>query len=110
MKRKWQCSRIAFCVNLAQLFTPLYLRTLWKMFPSKNTYALICFSSTIDENADTVHLIEGYVFKWKSHTLGKFVEKKQGKLKTQGRNASYKFKSKVVVICRNIQHFTGTVL
>ena len=32
------------------------------MFPSKNTYALICFSSTIDENTDTVHLIEGFVF------------------------------------------------
>ena len=32
------------------------------MFPSKNTRALICFSSTIDENTDTVHLIEGFVF------------------------------------------------
>ena len=39
-----------------------------------------------------------------------FVEKKQDKLKTHGRDASYKFKSKVVIICRNIQHFTGTVL
>ena len=36
--------------------------------------------------------------------------KKQEKLKTQGRNASYKFKSKLVVIRRNIQRFTGTVL
>ena len=34
------------------------------MFPSKNTHALICFSSTIDENIDTVHLIEGFVFWW----------------------------------------------
>ena len=32
------------------------------MFPSKNTRALICFSSIIDENTDTVHLIEGFVF------------------------------------------------
>ena len=29
------------------------------MFPFKNTRALFCFSSTIDENTDTVHLIEG---------------------------------------------------
>ena len=32
------------------------------MFPSKKTRALICFNSTIDENADTAHLIEGFVF------------------------------------------------
>ena len=32
------------------------------MFPSKNTRALICFISTIDENNDTVHLIEGFIF------------------------------------------------
>ena len=32
------------------------------MFASKNTRALICFSSTTDENTDTVHLIEGFVF------------------------------------------------
>ena len=32
------------------------------MLSSKNTRALICFSSTTDENADTVHLIEGFVF------------------------------------------------
>ena len=37
-------------------------------------------------------------------------KKKQEKLKTQGRDASYEFKSKLVVILRNIQHFTGTVL
>ena len=36
--------------------------------------------------------------------------KKQNKLKTQGRDTSYKFKSKLIVIRRNIQHFTGTVL
>ena len=36
--------------------------------------------------------------------------KKQTKLKTQGRDTSYKFKSKLIVIRRNIQHFTGTVL
>ena len=43
-------------------------------------------------------------FKW---TL---IEKRQEKLKTQGRDISYKLKSKVVVIRRNIQNFTGTVL
>ena len=31
-------------------------------FPSKKTHALICFSSTIDKNTDTVHLIKGFVF------------------------------------------------
>ena len=55
-------STIAFCVNLAQLFILSYLTTRSKMFLSKNTRALICFSSTIDENTDTVHLIEGFVF------------------------------------------------
>ena len=30
------------------------------MFPFKNTRALICFSWTIAENTDTVHLIEGF--------------------------------------------------
>ena len=40
-----------------------------------------------------------------------FIEKKkQEKLKTQGWDASYKFKNKFILICRNIQHFTGTVL
>ena len=55
-------STIAFCVNLAQLFILSYLTTPWKMFSFKNTRALFCFSSTIDENTDTVHLIEGFVF------------------------------------------------
>ena len=32
------------------------------MFPSKIKRALICFSSTIDENSGTVHLIEGFIF------------------------------------------------
>ena len=36
--------------------------------------------------------------------------KKHEKLKTQGRDASHKFKSKLDVIRRNVQHFTGTVL
>ena len=62
MKRKEQYSAIAFCVNLAQLFILSYLTTPCKMFPSKNTRALIRFSSTIDENTDTVHLIEGFLF------------------------------------------------
>ena len=31
------------------------------------------------------------------------------KKKTQGREASYKIRSKFLVIFRNIQHFTGTV-
>ena len=62
IKRKGQYSTIAFCVNLAQLFIISYLATPWKMFPSKNTSTLICFSSTIDENTETAHLIEGFVF------------------------------------------------
>ena len=62
MKGKGQYSMIAFYMNLAQLFIHSYLTTPWKIFPSKNTRALICFSSTIDENTDTVHLIEGFVF------------------------------------------------
>ena len=44
-------------------------------------------------------------FKW---TLIR--RKKEEKLKTQDRGASYKFNSKLVVIRRNIQHFTGTRL
>ena len=39
-----------------------------------------------------------------------FLEKKQEKLKTQDRDAGYKFKSKLVVICRNIQNVIGTAL
>ena len=35
---------------------------------------------------------------------------KQEKLKTKSRDTSYKSKSKLVVIRRNIQHFTGTLL
>ena len=38
-----------------------------------------------------------------------FVEKEQDKLKAQVRDASYKLKSKLVVIRRNIQPFAGTV-
>ena len=65
IKRKGQFSRIAFCVNLAQLaqlFTLSYLTTPWKMFPFNNTRALSCFSLTIDEISDTVYLIEGFAF------------------------------------------------
>ena len=62
MKRKGLYSTITFCVNLAQPFILSYLKTPWKMFPSKNTCVLICFSSTIDENTDTDHLIAGFVF------------------------------------------------
>ena len=36
-----------------------------------------------------------------------FIKKRQENLKTQGRDASYKLKSKLVVIRRNIQLFTG---
>ena len=32
------------------------------VFPFKITRALFCFSSTIDENTNTVHLIERFVF------------------------------------------------
>ena len=124
MKTKGQNSRIAFCMNIAQLFILSDLTTPWIMLPFKNTRFLICFCSTIDENTDSVHLIEGFVFQWNSHTLGSgmritawyilsmhlILEKKQEKLKTQDRDVSYKFKSKLVVIRRNIQHFTGTVL
>ena len=58
MKRKGQYSRVAFCMNLAQHFILSYLTTLRNMFHFKNTRALPYFSSTIYENADTVHLIE----------------------------------------------------
>ena len=54
IKSKGQYSRIAFCMNLAQLFIRSYITRLWNMFPFKNTCALFCFSSTIDENTDTV--------------------------------------------------------
>ena len=54
MKRKEECSRIAFCVNLDQLFILSNLTTPWKIFPFKDSRALFCFSSTIDENTDTV--------------------------------------------------------
>ena len=62
MKRKEECSRIAFCVNLDQLFILSNLTTPWKIFPFKDSRALFCFSSTIDENTDTVHLIEVFIF------------------------------------------------
>ena len=55
-------SRIEFCVNIAQLIILSYPATPRKMFLFKNTRALFYFSSTIDGNTDTVHLIEGFVF------------------------------------------------
>ena len=55
-------SRIEFFVNIAQLSILSYPTTPRKMFPFKNTHALFSFSSTIDGNTDTVHLIEGFVF------------------------------------------------
>ena len=55
-------SRIEYCVNIAQLIILSYPTTPRKMFPFKNTRTLFSFSSTIDENTDTVHLIEGFVF------------------------------------------------
>ena len=123
MKRKRQHSRIAFCMNLAQLFILSYLATPWMMFPFKNSRALFCFSSTTDEHTDTVHLIEGFflmkqwhIRQWEENNRLINVKwalirrKKQEKFKTQGRGASYKFKSKLVVIRRNIRHCTGTVL
>ena len=63
-KRKGEYSRVyrVFCVTLAQLLILSYLTTPWKIFPFKDTCALFCFKSTIDENADTAHLIEGLVF------------------------------------------------
>ena len=62
MKKKGQYCRIVFCMNLVQLFILSYLATPWKMFPFKNTRALQCFSSTIDENSNTVYLIKAFVF------------------------------------------------
>ena len=61
MKRKGQYSSTALCVNLTQLFILSYLTTQRMMFPFKKTRALFC-CSFIDENTDTVHLIEGFVF------------------------------------------------
>ena len=58
MKRKRQCSRIAFCVNLSQVFVLSYLTTPWMMLLFKNSCALLCFSSTIGKHTDTAHLIE----------------------------------------------------
>ena len=62
MRRKGQYSRMAFCVNLAQLFILSYQSRPRKTFPFKNSLALFCFSSTIDENTDNFHLIEEFVF------------------------------------------------
>ena len=65
LKKKGSYSKKAFCVKVTQLFIFSYLRTPWKMllyFPFKNTRALFCFNSTIDENTDTLHLTEGFVF------------------------------------------------
>ena len=67
MKRKIQCSRIEFWMNLAQLFILSYLTTPWMMFAFKNCCALFCFISTIDEHNDTVHLIEGCFLMKQSH-------------------------------------------
>ena len=55
-------SRIEFFVNIAQLFILSYPAIPWKMFPFKNTHALFSFSSTIDGNTDTVHIIEGFIY------------------------------------------------
>ena len=51
-------SRIELCVNIAQLIIFHILQHHVLM----NTRALFSFSSTIDGNTDTVHLIEGFVF------------------------------------------------
>ena len=55
-------SRIEFCVNIAQLIILSYPATPRKMFHFKSTHTLFYFSSAIDGNTDTVHLIEGFVF------------------------------------------------
>ena len=44
------------------------------MYPSKITCGLISVSSTIDENADTVHLIEGFVCLMKQSRIGEWEE------------------------------------
>ena len=59
LKRKRQYSRITFCMEITQLFILSYL-TIPCTFNS--TRALLCFSSTIDENTDTVYLIEGFAY------------------------------------------------
>ena len=62
IKRKGQYSGTEFCMNITQLFILSHLTTPRKMslyiLPFRNTRALFCFSSTIDENNDTVLLTE----------------------------------------------------
>ena len=126
MKRKGQYSGIAFCVNLAQLFILSYLKIPWNMFSFKNTHTLICFSSTIDENTDSVHWIsnwsvcflkkQSHIREWKENNrLVNFKwalisRKKARKIKDTSRDTSYKFKGKLAVIRRNIQYYTWTAL
>ena len=64
IRRKGQYSRIAFCVKITQLFILSYLTTPLKMllYPFLETRPLFIFSSSIDENTDTVHLIEVFLF------------------------------------------------
>ena len=68
LKRKRQYSRIAFCMEITQLFILSYL-TIPCTFNSTRALlcfsshrASFCFSSTIDENTDTVYLIEGFAY------------------------------------------------
>ena len=65
IRRKGQYSRIVFCVKITQLFILSYLTTLLQkllLYPFLETRPLFIFSSSIDENTDTVHLIEVFVF------------------------------------------------
>ena len=54
-RMKGHFSRIAFCITKNSVKNVIAV-----LF--KNTHVLFCFNSTIDENTDTVHLIEGFVF------------------------------------------------
>ena len=72
MKRKGQYTVHVFSCVFCEIFKKTFFAediratvseySRINMFPFKDTNALFSFSSTIDENTDTVHLIEGFVF------------------------------------------------
>ena len=61
MERKGQCSRILFCVKITQFFICHQHSERCYCIPFQKTRALFYFSSTADENTDTVLLIEEFV-------------------------------------------------
>ena len=72
MKRKGQYTVHVFSCVFCEIFKKTFFAedvratvseySRINMFPFKDTNALFSFSSTIDENTDTVHLIEGFLF------------------------------------------------